>query len=57
MVETGPATASTPVRSDPIVTRLATAEFRAIFNDSLQDMIDIFKQNNYELRIAGGAVR
>lgn len=57
MVETGAATASTPVRSDPIVTRLATAEFRAIFNDSLQDMIDIFKQNNYELRIAGGAVR
>lgn len=47
----------TAVRADPIVTRLATAEFQAIFNDGLHDMIDIFKRNNYELRIAGGAVR
>lgn len=45
------------VRADPIVTRLATAEFKAIFNEGLHDLIDIFKRNDHELRIAGGAVR
>lgn len=44
-------------RAQPIVTRLETPQFRAIFSDSLYQLIDIFKRNNYELRIAGGAVR
>lgn len=47
----------TPVRPDPIVTRLDTPEFRAIFNDGLRELIAIFKRNDFELRIAGGAVR
>lgn len=48
---------SAAVRPNPIVTRLESAEFKSIFNPSLYELIDIFKRNNYELRIAGGAVR
>lgn len=46
-----------PVRPNPIVTRLDSHEFKAIFNDGLRALIDIFKRNDFELRIAGGAVR
>lgn len=45
------------VRSNPIVFRLDSVEFKSIFNDSLYSLADIFKRNHYELRIAGGAVR
>lgn len=44
-------------RADPIVCKLESTEFKSIFNESLDDLIAIFKKNNYELRIAGGAVR
>lgn len=44
-------------RANPIVCKLESVEFKSIFNESLDDLIAIFKKNNYELRIAGGAVR
>ena len=44
-------------RPNPIVTKIDSDEFRSIFTKSLNRLIEIFKQNNYELRIAGGAVR
>lgn len=46
-----------PHRSDPIVTKLDSTEFRSIFNESLDELIALFKRNGYEIRIAGGAVR
>lgn len=45
------------VRSDPIVLKLDTPEFKSIFNEELVDLSDLFKKHNYELRVAGGAVR
>lgn len=44
-------------RAVPIVCKLDSKEFKSIFNESLGDLIAIFKKNNFELRIAGGAVR
>lgn len=44
-------------RADPIVFKLESTEFKSIFNESLDDLISIFNKYNYELRIAGGAVR
>lgn len=45
------------VRSEPIVLKLDTPEFKSIFNEELVDLSDLFKKHNYELRVAGGAVR
>lgn len=45
------------VRVDPIVFKLDTPEFKSIFNEELVDLIDLFKKHDYELRVAGGAVR
>lgn len=33
------------------------ASFRSIFTPELKELVNIFKRHNYELRIAGGAVR
>lgn len=45
------------MRSDPAFKEIDSPEFQSIFTDELQALIDIFKRYNYELRIAGGAVR
>ncbi|XP_033633622.1 CCA tRNA nucleotidyltransferase 1, mitochondrial-like [Asterias rubens] len=37
--------------------KLDTPEFHAVFTPELRQLAEIFEQNNYELRIAGGAVR
>lgn len=37
--------------------KLDSPNFHAIFNPELNKLIEIFKKYNYELRIAGGAVR
>jgi tRNA nucleotidyltransferase (CCA-adding enzyme) len=44
-------------RSNPVIKTLNTPEFKSIFTPELQTLSDIFKKYNYELRIAGGAVR
>ncbi|XP_011203099.2 CCA tRNA nucleotidyltransferase 1, mitochondrial [Bactrocera dorsalis] len=45
------------MRSEPAFKKIDSPEFHSIFTDELQALIDIFKRYNYELRIAGGAVR
>lgn len=44
-------------RSDPIIMKLDTPVFHSIFTPELTMLSSIFKKYNYELRIAGGAVR
>lgn len=44
-------------RENPIIMKLDTPEFNALFNDELRSLISIFKEYGYEIRIAGGAVR
>lgn len=44
-------------RDDPVIAKLNSPEFRSVFTPELQSLVDLFKKYNYELRIAGGAVR
>lgn len=44
-------------RDNPIVTKLESDEFRSIFTSELEKLVMIFNKYNYEIRIAGGAVR
>lgn len=46
-----------PTRANPLVKRLQSNEFRSIFTNELETLIDLFRRYNYELRLAGGAVR
>ncbi|OXU19335.1 hypothetical protein TSAR_004803 [Trichomalopsis sarcophagae] len=46
-----------PHRSDPVIKTLDSPEFKSIFTPELNTLADIFKRHNYELRVAGGAVR
>lgn len=46
------------VRENPIVTNLAEDPlFKSIFTNELNDLVKLFEKYNYEIRIAGGAVR
>lgn len=44
-------------RENPVVTKLNTPEFKALFTTEVQDLQKLFEKYNYEIRIAGGAVR
>lgn len=44
-------------RENPVITVLDNENFHSIFNDNLKSIHSIFEKYNYELRIAGGAVR
>lgn len=44
-------------RDDPVVLKLNTPEFQSIFTQEVLDLKKIFDKYNYEIRIAGGAVR
>jgi tRNA nucleotidyltransferase (CCA-adding enzyme) len=44
-------------REDPIVAKLDNELFKSIFTTELNDLLAIFKKYNFEIRIAGGAVR
>lgn len=44
-------------RDDPVIARLDSPEFRSIFTPELRSLVDLFGRYNYQLRIAGGAVR
>ncbi|XP_011642739.1 CCA tRNA nucleotidyltransferase 1, mitochondrial [Pogonomyrmex barbatus] len=48
---------SLPSRIDPVVMKLDSPEFRSVFTPELQTLAGLFQKYNYELRIAGGAVR
>ncbi|XP_055921771.1 CCA tRNA nucleotidyltransferase 1, mitochondrial [Eupeodes corollae] len=45
------------VRPNPAVKKIDTPEFKSIFTEELHALIGLFEKYNYELRIAGGAVR
>lgn len=45
------------VREDPVVVKLDNELFRSIFTDELNHLVEVFKKHNYEIRVAGGAVR
>lgn len=45
------------MRQNPAFQKVDTPEFRSIFTPELEALVDMFKKYNYELRIAGGAVR
>ncbi|XP_014288340.1 CCA tRNA nucleotidyltransferase 1, mitochondrial [Halyomorpha halys] len=45
------------VNKYPFIMQIDTPEFKSIFTSSLQTLLKIFESNNYEIRIAGGAVR
>lgn len=44
-------------RTEPVIMKLDCPEFRSVFTQELQTLANLFKRYNYELRIAGGAVR
>lgn len=44
-------------RENPIVVQLDTPEFKSIFTDEVLDLKKLFEKYQYEIRIAGGAVR
>ncbi|XP_034833936.1 CCA tRNA nucleotidyltransferase 1, mitochondrial [Maniola hyperantus] len=44
-------------REDPVVLKLDTPEFKNIFTQEVLDLKTLFEKYNYEIRIAGGAVR
>lgn len=45
------------VREDPVVMKMDSPEFKSIFTEELHALIDLFKEYNYEIRLAGGPVR
>lgn len=47
----------TKCREDPVVLKLDTPEFKNIFTQEVLDLKKLFDKYNYEIRIAGGAVR
>lgn len=44
-------------RENPVIMKLESPEFQSIFTDELKTLSELFKKYNYEIRIAGGAVR
>ncbi|KAL1512664.1 hypothetical protein ABEB36_002222 [Hypothenemus hampei] len=44
-------------RDNPVIMKLESPEFRSLFTKELECLINLFKKYNYEIRIAGGAVR
>ncbi|XP_075223419.1 CCA tRNA nucleotidyltransferase 1, mitochondrial isoform X2 [Lycorma delicatula] len=42
---------------DPFMMKLDTPEFTSLFTQALCQLASLFKENSYEIRIAGGAVR
>lgn len=44
-------------RENPVIAKLDTPAFKSIFTEEVKDLVSVFKKHNFELRIAGGAVR
>lgn len=44
-------------RNDPVITTLETPQFKSILRKNILDLVALFQKYNYEIRIAGGAVR
>lgn len=44
-------------REDPVIMTLDTPQFKSLLTPSRMKLYDLFQKYNYEIRIAGGAVR
>ncbi|XP_031630069.1 CCA tRNA nucleotidyltransferase 1, mitochondrial-like [Contarinia nasturtii] len=44
-------------RADPVITIIDTPQFKSILKKNVLDLVALFQKYNYEIRIAGGAVR
>lgn len=44
-------------RADPVIVTLDTPQFKSILRKNILDLVSLFQKYNYEIRIAGGAVR
>lgn len=44
-------------RVDPVIKTLDTPQFKSILRKNVLDLVAAFEKHNYEIRIAGGAVR
>lgn len=44
-------------RADPVIITLETPQFKSILRKNILDLVALFQKYNYEIRIAGGAVR
>lgn len=44
-------------RADPVIATLDTPQFKSILRKNILDLVALFQKYNYEIRIAGGAVR
>lgn len=44
-------------RDDPVIAKLDNDLFKSIFTEELEGLLNLFKKYDYEIRIAGGAVR
>ncbi|CAK8678684.1 unnamed protein product [Clavelina lepadiformis] len=44
-------------RDDPKIVQIGSSEFQGIFSKGLKILHNLFSENNYELRLCGGAVR
>lgn len=44
-------------RTDPVIKVLDTPQFKSILQKNVLDLAMVFEKYNYDLRIAGGAVR
>lgn len=45
------------IREDPVVLKLETPQYHAIFTEELHTLIDLFQKYDFEIRLAGGPVR
>uniref|UniRef100_A0A336M097 CSON009557 protein n=1 Tax=Culicoides sonorensis TaxID=179676 RepID=A0A336M097_CULSO len=45
------------IRENPIVMKLDSPQYHAIFTDELHTLLDLFKKYDFEIRLAGGPVR
>ncbi|XP_076299470.1 CCA tRNA nucleotidyltransferase 1, mitochondrial isoform X1 [Lasioglossum baleicum] len=46
-----------PCRDNPVVTKLDDPIFHSLFTPELKILTELFKKQNYEIRVVGGAVR
>lgn len=44
-------------RAEPVIATLDTPQFKSVLRKNILDLVAIFRKYNYEIRIAGGAVR
>ena len=44
-------------RQNPVIEQLSVEKCRSLFSKELHKLVELFRRNDFEIRIAGGAVR